>query len=68
MLYGNISMIILRRENLVSLDATVSVVLETSIGLFEVDSVLDQTFYCLCYAALSTEQISHLKDNEFSAP
>lgn len=33
-------MIILRRENLVSLDATVSVVLEINISLFEVDSVL----------------------------
>lgn len=68
MWYCNIRVIILRRENLVSLSYTVSVVLEISIcRLFEIDSVLrpDMSF-SLLGCSDSNEQILYLKDNELN--
>lgn len=61
-------MIILRRENLVSLDYSVSVVLEISIcRLFGIDYVLRPDIsLSLLSCSDSNEQILYLKDNKLS--
>lgn len=69
MCYWNIRIIILRRENLVSLDYTVSVVLAISIcRLFEIDSVLRPDIaLSLLSCSDCNEKILYLKDNKLPA-